>query len=124
MPFLKRRTKEQSGEKFFLVLTNILGSSSRLVCFGPGAGTLAGEAFKGIAVREEVLWDGTAETEEFAEALGTEAPGVQASREEASSEPAEEESAHVVAAPVVAMELPGLVSRKKQLIPRFMEALN
>ena len=121
MPFLKRRTKEQSGEKFFLVLTNILGSSSRLVCFGPGAGTLAGEAFKGIAVREEVLWDGTAETEESAEASAMESAG---DREEASSEPAEEESAHVVAAPVVAMELPGLVSRKKQLIPRFMEALN
>ncbi|MBQ1368996.1 MAG: putative manganese-dependent inorganic diphosphatase [Firmicutes bacterium] len=121
MPFLKRRTKEQSGEKFFLVLTNILGSSSRLVCFGPGAGTLAGEAFKGIAVREEVLWDGTAETEESAEASAMEAVGA---GEEASSEPAEEETARVVAAPVVAMELPGLVSRKKQLIPRFMEALN
>ncbi|MBQ7059253.1 MAG: putative manganese-dependent inorganic diphosphatase [Firmicutes bacterium] len=88
MPFLERRTKEQAGEKFFLVLTNILGSSSRLVCFGPGAGNLAEEAFKGIAAKQEVL----KKDEEMP--------------------------------PITAMELPGMVSRKKQLIPRFMEALN
>ncbi|MBO4889184.1 MAG: putative manganese-dependent inorganic diphosphatase [Firmicutes bacterium] len=88
MPFLERRTKEQAGEKFFLVLTNILGSSSRLVCFGPGAGNLAEEAFKGIAVKQEVLKK-------------------------------DEETP-----PIIAMELPGMVSRKKQLIPRFMETLN
>ena len=92
-PFLERRMKDQPAEKFYLVLTNILRSSSRLVCFGAGAGTLAEEAFKAIAEKREVL-------------EGPEGP-------EENPLP-----------PMVALELPGIVSRKKQLIPRFIEALN
>ena len=105
MPFLERRAKEQAGEKFYLVLTNILESSSRLLCFGPGAAQLASDAFKGRTADEKVL---------------NEPAGVP--QEKGLMEDAADEGPKTP--PILSVELPGVVSRKKQLIPAFMEALN
>ena len=97
MPFLERHMKEQPKEKFYVVLTDILRSSSRLLCVGPGAGALAREAFKNYASSEQTIpWP---------------AKAGKASQDEPLPE-------------LIALELPGMVSRKKQLIPHFIEALN
>ncbi len=82
LPFMEKRSMERPNEMGYLALTDIMGKSSRLLCFGKGSVQLAEEAFrqKASPVGESGL--------------------------------------------AFSMTLEGMVSRKKQLIPAFMEALN
>ena len=82
LPFLEKHIMDRPNEMGYLVLTNIMNKSSRLLCCGRGTAALAEEAFrlKTAPVGELGLVSG--------------------------------------------MTLEGVVSRKKQIIPAFMEALN
>ena len=84
VPFLEKAVKMDSADMMFLMLTNILTESTRLVCAGPGAVETARAAF-----------------------LPEENP------EDGAGEPA--------AGQVIT--IPGMVSRKKQLIPNLVQTI-
>ncbi len=83
-PFLEKAVKMDSADMMFLMLTNILTESTRLVCAGPGAAETARAAF-----------------------LPEENP------EDREGEPAEGQ----------VITIPGMVSRKKQLIPNLVQTI-
>ena len=93
VPYLERAVQNDTADMMFLMLTNILTESTRLVCAGPGAAETAREAFP----------PGYAD--------GGEEGGIAAD-----TAPAEIEKGPVVT-------IPGMVSRKKQLIPNLMQAI-